>query len=217
MPPEAAAEEATATNENSTVLTGEEGQPGEQNPEATGEQPGAEGEPGEKPGEEAGEGEKAGESPDAYADFTLPEGVELDAEALEKAAPIFKELGLDQAGAQKLVDTYAEMVQAGNQRQVDSFNQMKQGWFEAAQNDREIGGEKFEENVADAKAALTKFGNPELKKLLNEFGIGNNPEVIRFMAKVGKLTKEDNPGNPGGNSAQSKDRVALMYPSDSKE
>lgn len=217
MPPE----EAT---ESTTALTAEEGQPGEQNPDTAGEQPGGEGEPGEKPGgegeaagSEAGESEKAGESPETYADFTLPEGVELDAAALEKAAPIFKELGLDQTGAQKLIDTYAEMVQAGAQRQVDSFNQTKQDWLEAAQGDKEIGGDKFDETVADAKVGLNKFGNPELKKLMNEFGIGNHPEVIRFMAKVGRLTKEDNPGSIGQNSGQAKDRVQLMYPSDSKE
>ena len=40
-------------------------------------------------------------APETYADFTLPEGVELDTALLTDAAPLFKELGLTQEQAQK--------------------------------------------------------------------------------------------------------------------
>lgn len=151
----------------------------------------------------------------AYADFTLPEGFELDAGILDKASPVFKEMGLSKDQAQKFIDLHAEHLQASQQKQTESFEQLKQGWAEAAKNDPEIGGEHFNENVAHARAALTKFGSPELTTLLNDFGVGNNPEVIKFMAKVGRLTAEDTPGN-GSATAPSKSRLDILYPSDSK-
>ena len=42
-----------------------------------------------------------------------------------------------------------------------------------------------------AKKALETFGTPELRTLLNESGMGNNPEVIRAFYRVGKAISED--------------------------
>lgn len=161
------------------------------------------------------EGGDQSTSSETYADFTLPEGMELDAQLLEQAAPLFKELGLNQEQAQKLVDLQAAHVQASQTGQAEAFNQLKLDWQDQSKNDSEIGGDKFEQSVSDAREALGKFGTPELTKLLNDFGIGNHPEMIRFMAKVGALTKEDVPGSTGSPTKGEKDRVSILYPSDS--
>jgi hypothetical protein len=42
-----------------------------------------------------------------------------------------------------------------------------------------------------AKKALDAFGTTELRSLLNESGLGNHPEVIRFMFRAGKAISED--------------------------
>lgn len=200
-------ENNAATDE--TVVTGEASQ----------ETEAAENQPAQAAGDEAtGDtvitGEKdAGESPESYADFAMPEGVELDSELLAEATPIFKEIGLSQEQAQKLVDLEAKRVQAAQQRQVDSFNQLKQDWLDQSKTDNEIGGEMFEESVADARLFLEKFGTPELKTLLNDYGVGNNPEFIRAFARAGKLLKEDSPANTGvAHSAEQKSRVDVLYP-----
>lgn len=152
--------------------------------------------------------------PDAYADFALPEGVPLDEALLAEASPLFKELGLTQDQAQKLVDFQAKQVQAGSQSQVDAFNQLMDDWQEQSRNDAEFGGDNFEENVAVARSAIAKFGTPELKQLLEEHGVGNHPEVIRFMVKVGKLTAEDVPGGTTTPTSKAQDRVSILYPTD---
>lgn len=162
-------------------------------------------------------GENADESNDdssstTYADFALPEGVSLNEGLLEQVTPLFKELGLNQDQAQKLVDFQAQQVQASQQGQIEAFNQLKTDWIEQAKKDSEIGGDKFEETVGTAKQAISKFGNEGLTKLLNEFGIGNHPEVIRFMAKVGTLTKEDVPDSGGSVNNGNKDHVSVLYP-----
>lgn len=150
-------------------------------------------------------------APETYADFTLPEGVEMDAEFLAEAAPVFKELNLTQEQAQKLVDLEAARVQAGQQAQAEAFSQLMDSWKQSSLKDKEFGGDKFNENIALARSALDKFGTSELKQLLEDHGVGNHPEMIRFMVKVGQLTAEDRPGAASGPTVPEKDRVAILY------
>jgi hypothetical protein len=152
---------------------------------------------------------------DAYADFVMPEGVTLDEAVLAEANPIFKELGLNQEQAQKLVDIYAKQVQAGSQKQADDFGQLMNDWRDQSKNDSEFGGDKFEENVKIAQAAISKYGTPELKQLFEDHGVGNHPEVVRFMVRVGRTLKEDVPGTTGDSTSAAQDRVSLLYPNDS--
>ena len=152
-------------------------------------------------------------APDTYADFAMPEGVEPDTAMIDLVSPIFKELGLTQDQAQKLVDFQAAQNKTGAENQVEAFNQMMTQWQTDSRSDNEIGGDKFDENVAIARTAVDKFGTPELKQLLTDHGVGNHPEMIRFMFRVGKLTREDVPGegtNAPGNTPA--DRVSILYP-----
>ena len=67
-------------------------------------------------GDESGNTDAAGDTgdaegsqtpPDEYADFSMPEGIQLDETMLAEALPVFKELELTQTQAQKLVDFQA--------------------------------------------------------------------------------------------------------------
>lgn len=164
---------------------------------------------GAKPAGEAGGGDQ---QEVAYTDFTLPEGVQLDSALLEQAVPIFKELGLSKEQAQKLVDIQVKQAQS----QTDAFNQQLETWRTSAKNDKEYGGEGFDQNIALARAALNKVGTPELKQLLNDSGVGDHPEVIRLMVRVGKMTAEDNPTSNRRPAAVKQDNAAILYPNDTK-
>lgn len=167
-------------------------------------------------GDDAGDAGAGDQStpPETYADFTMPEGVELDAAAVEQFAPVFKDLGLTQDQAQKLVDIEASRVQASEAGQVEAFNQLIDGWKNESLNDSEFGGDKFEESIGQAQKAIGEFGSPELKKLLDEHGVGNHPAMVRFMVKVGQTLKEDSPGG-GKPTGGKKDRVDVLYPTSS--
>lgn len=162
--------------------------------------------------DDTGEGSQT--VPDTYADFAMPEGVEVDSALMTEATLLFKELNLSQADAQKLVDFQASQAKASSEKQADTFNQLMNDWQESSKNDKEFGGDKFEENVKIAQSAVDKFGTPELKQLLEEHGVGNHPEVIRFMIKVGKLTAEDVPGATTTPQSKAQDRISLLYPTD---
>ena len=210
-PAEAAA--AETQQQASTVLTDEPaGVETTSEADAATADPAAEEKAGdEKPADKADEKGQV-EPPETYADFDLPEGVTVDTSALEKASPLFKELGLNQEQAQKVVSFYADQVQAGEQGRTDAYNQLMDDWRTQSMTDKEFGGDKFEENVGVARQAIDKFGTPELKQLLSEHGVGNHPEVIRFMVKVGKLTQEDVPGGRTSASGQTQSRDQILYP-----
>jgi len=154
-------------------------------------------------------------SPETYADLQLPEGVQVDQVLLDGAIPLFEKYGISKEGAQEFATLLANNNQAIQQGQNEAFNQLKQGWQDQTKNDKEIGGDKFEQSVSDGRAALDKFGTPALKTLLDDFGLGNHPEMVRFMSKVGHLTKEDLPGGGSPTSTPEKDRVSILYPNDS--
>lgn len=149
-----------------------------------------------------------------YGEFSSPEGLTIDQPLLESVTPLFKEFGLDQSQAQKLIDFQFKQNELMQSKNDESFNTLMNTWKEQARNDKDFGGDKFDENVGVARKAIDKFGTPELKELLDSHGVGNHPEVIRFMIKVGHFTSEDVPGSSNPASAETKDRVSLLYPND---
>lgn len=155
---------------------------------------------------------KANEVPEKYEDFKFPEGVEVDAEALTSFQALAKELKLPQAAAQKLVDFQAGAMKKAQESAQKSWDDLQNTWVSAAKADKEFGGAKFDENIALAKKAKAAFGNDEFSKVLDQTGVGNNPEMIRFLVKVAKTIKEDEV-IVGGAGAAPKDVAARMFPS----
>ena len=147
------------------------------------------------------------ETPIEYTAFDLPEGITLDEAALGKFTPLAQELKLDQAQAQKLVSVYAEMQAENGKAFADQVAQ----WGEDARNDAEIGGAKFTENVGTAITGLKAFGSPELTTLLNETGLGNHPEMLRFCHRVGLALQEDKTLAPGSASGAQVSPAAKLF------
>ena len=125
---------------------------------------------------------------------------ELDPEVLTAFGEVAKELDLPQDAAQKVLDKVAPVMQA---RQAEQVEQAKTEWAESSQSDQEFGGENLNANLEIAKSALNAFGTDPFKQLLSESGLGNHPEVIRFMYRAGKAISEDSyVGNSQGANAQ---------------
>lgn len=147
-------------------------------------------------------------APESY-DFTLPEGSDAALPVIEEFKPLAKELGLTNEKAQKLVDFYTETVSAAKEQQ---WKDIRSGWIETAKQDKEFGGQKFDESVAMAQRAVQQFGTPELNKVLNDYGLGDHPEVIRMMVRVGHAMSEDKIVSGAGSVAE-RDPAKIMFPS----
>lgn len=152
---------------------------------------------------------------DGKYDLKMPEGVEVDAELSAALGPEFKELGLTNAQAQKLVDKYIGIQQQRAQAQGETFAKTVSGWADTAKKDPEIGGDKWEASVQAATRAVNTLGTPALKEYLNASGGGNHPELIRFMAKAGAMISEDIPASGGaGGAGKPAEAAYTLFPSD---
>ena len=134
---------------------------------------------------------KANEVPEVYADFKIPDGMEMDKALLDAALPDFKEMGLTQAKAQQVIDLFSTKIgPAIAKRQVDAWQAEVDGWKQATMKDPEIGGTKFEKSVSDALRVINTV-NPALKPVFDQYGLGNHPEFVRAFAKIAPLLNED--------------------------
>jgi len=174
--------------------------------------PAAQGAPGQQgQGTEGakGDGEPQG-APEAYEAFKMPEGVQLDEEITTEFQGLAKELNLPQETAQKVADLGAKMADKWAAKQQEQIQAAVADWAKQTQADAEIGGDALGANVTTARKALDTFGTPALRKLLNDSGLGNHPEVIRFTTRVGKAMSEDKVVTGGAGSA--KNPAKTLFP-----
>lgn len=141
--------------------------------------------------ESSEDSDEAEGAPEEYADFEAPEGVTFDTELLDQLKGLAKEDNLSQAKAQKYIDLAVQM----QTRQAEAFDALvvdtRQAWLDQSRSDPEFGGDALDANLATVQRALKAYATPELTKLLDETGIGNHPEVVRLLFRVGKSVSND--------------------------
>lgn len=151
-------------------------------------------------------------APEAYDAFTLPEGFELDSALSEQFNAVAKELNLSQEQAQKLVDMQTSQANDANTKSTEAWATLRDQWQTEAKTDKEFGGKAFDENIGTAKLALTKYGSEELSTAIELTGMGNHPEFIRLLYKVGLTLKEDKLMVEGGGHVAPTDRGKILFP-----
>jgi len=124
-----------------------------------------------------------------YDAITVPEGFELDAALMDRAKPIFEEIGIkDQAGVQRLVDFFSEIQGEAAAASASLIQATHTEWLSSIKTEW---GADYESNLGIAAKAVGALGGDELKAALNVTGAGNNPAIIKAFQKVGKLISED--------------------------
>lgn len=175
-------------------------------------------------GDKSKEDATKGDVPEAY-DFAMPDGMDLDQGLADKATPIFKELGLTNDQASKLVGLYAAHMKEASEGSTDTAEQWRAQrnaeeaqersatWLESVKADKEIGGANFEPVKNRVIEAIGAVGTPEMKEAFNTFGWGNHPELVRLVARLIDYTPEDRGERPGsGGSAKSTAAVLFDHP-----
>lgn len=151
-------------------------------------------------------------APESYKDFAIPEGMEFDKERASKFTEVAKKANLDQDTAQAFVDLYATAVKETAEAQAKMWADTQNNWANESKSDKEFGGVKFNENISVAKKALDKFGTPELIELADSYGMGNHPEFIRLLYRVGKAMSEDKFVVGAGGTGGPKDPAKVLFP-----
>jgi hypothetical protein len=156
--------------------------------------------------------------PDKY-ELKAPEGQTLDAATLEAFTPVFKELGLSQEAAQKLVDTQfkttAAALDAANKTMADQIAAETASWAKACRDDKEFGGANYDANVKIANKAFAAFAPPgsALRSVLYESGYANHPEFVRLFWTLGQKLSESAPPASGVPTTQKTAPERVLYPS----
>lgn len=151
------------------------------------------------------------------------EGMDLDADTLADAEPIFRELDLSNDDAAKLLPVASKFAQKISDSVIDELmstaNAQRKSWLDEAKGDETIGGAKWEETLHIAAKGLDAVGYTEghpFRQALEETGFGNNVHMIAMARKLGELLGEDSQFVKGDAALKVENVAAQMYPKDVK-
>lgn len=132
-------------------------------------------------------------APEKYEAFTLPEGYEADEAMMGKATTLFKELGLPQEAAQKLVDFYAESAQQAVDAPINHWLETQKEWKAEIAKDPQV-GHRLREVRTNFSKMLDTMDDPSLVKSFREAliftGAGNHPAFVKLMDKLSQRFTE---------------------------
>jgi len=161
-------------------------------------------------------------APTEYAQFTVPEGYELDATVSTEASKIFKELNLPQAAAQRLVDFYTAKTTESANQPYQAWNDMQEKWVTQVKNDPQM-GPRLNEIKTTISRAIDGLNDPKLaqdfREAMDFTGAGNNPAFIKAFWKLSEKLTEGGHVSGNGPSPQGQRRqgevpsaARAMYP-----
>ena len=130
------------------------------------------------------------EVPEKY-ELKMPEGWTLDEEGLAELTPIMHELKASNEQVQAVADLYIRRMSAAREKQIAAERETVKNWREELKNDAEIGGAKYEENLASVKKMLIKYGSEDFYNYLDDSSLGNYPPFVKVMVKIAKELEDD--------------------------
>lgn len=149
-------------------------------------------------------------APEAYDPFEFPSKCHVDSAMLDMFHGRAREMNLSQQAAQTLVDMHLQSLESFCRLQHDATRRQQEFWIEAVRRDPEIGGHRLQENLSYAAETIRRLGTPGLQAALNESGLGNHPEIVRFFVRVGQAIGEGR-YVPGGYRTP-RSAAEILYP-----
>jgi hypothetical protein len=123
----------------------------------------------------------------------------INKEALEVAIPIFKELGLTQDQAQKLVNIQTTREAALSKLNQGDYASMREGWRKdvLSNPDLSAGGKVKPEVLQTIGRAIDGINDPKLaadfRQVMDTTGVGDNPAFVRTLFKMAQQLTEGRP------------------------
>lgn len=126
----------------------------------------------------------------AGIELKLPEGFVVDAPGLDGFKTLALEAGLDSPKAQKILDHYISFESQRADAAAKAAVEQDAKWAAELKVDPEIGGDKWNESLVQARKGLKHVG-VEVAQVLRDAGLGNNPQLVRAFVKLGRSLAED--------------------------
>lgn len=142
--------------------------------------------------------------------LSLPEGFAIPDDIQE---PFLEVINNSELSRTEMVNELIKLQsQASNSAAEQLWTTTQETWRQEAQALPEIGGDKFDQSLAEIKRGLDAAGaTKEVYQALDITGAGNNPHIIQLMHKLTKPFREAGPVS-GAPSQGTVDRASRMYP-----
>jgi hypothetical protein len=128
-------------------------------------------------------------APEKYEAFKLPEGLTINPDVEKEFTTLAKELNISQEKAQALLDLQVKVAQKAQEEDAAQMAKLRGEWkdqtlkFLAADKDK---------SLAYAAKFLDKVGDKDLRKYLDDTGLGDHPSLVKAFIEAGKLISDDN-------------------------
>lgn len=123
------------------------------------------------------------EAPDGYE---IP-GASTDDPMVSWYKETAHKLGLTQKAASEMFKSFGSLVQDHQAKEITRQQEVSDNYIKQMKQEY---GASFDERIQCAQRALQEFGSPELRQLLSNPLIGNNPAVIQAFSDVGRRLLE---------------------------
>jgi len=137
------------------------------------------------------------EAPDKYSmpEVQMPEGLKLDDAKIAERKALYHKAGLTDKQAKALIEadltfvksSYEADKQSTESAKLTAESALKQEW-----------GDKYTANIELARSVVAKFGDEQFARYIEESGLGNDPRLIKMLAKAGQGLMEDRATGKGG-------------------
>lgn len=112
---------------------------------------------------------------DSEVSFELPEGFEMNQEALQEFLPLAKELGLPPEAQQRAIDLHAKVMLAHEEKKAMHRDNEYRALMDDIRRDSELGGQKYSANVGKINGLFEQFGG----------------DAVTFHQAVGQVAQYD--------------------------
>lgn len=144
--------------------------------------------------------------PEAY-EFKLPDGYVANEELTTQAQSFFKDNKFSPAQAQAAIDFHAEYLKKHSEAWIDTVV----NWEKEAKSDKEFGGKNYDANVGVVRKVISEYGDDDLRQVLNDYGIGNHPAVLRSYLKIGQALGEAGAPKPETSNGGQESLAQVFY------
>lgn len=146
--------------------------------------------------------EKAEEKEEITYKLELKEKSLLDNSVVDSIKDFAKEHNLSNDMAQHILNKQDELISGMVGAEEEARKQELEEWRNTVINDPVIGGDNLKKTVENARAVVKKYGSESFQEILENTGYGDNPEVVKFLSKIGALMDNDTLYQPNAKGAQ---------------
>lgn len=143
---------------------------------------------------------------DVKYEIKAPDGMQIDPELVPALTPALKAAGLTNAQLQTVAVSFLEFQKGIAPRMLARD-------LEITSKDKELGGARLGQTQKEVALAIQAFGDPEFRKFVDQAGIGNRLEFVRFAQRIGEAMAKagDIPFRGEPDAAPETTRAQRMY------